>query len=149
MKEIREKGLKQFSSQTYRSAVINVGTLKESLVEKKKEEFKSKQEEADFDVYRATSIYQTQMASLRCQKCVNGVDFVIDSPETLNVFKQNLVYLGITVTPGSHVDQVAKSLIQSYSDRKAQGIFKHKWMLYLMKPFVWAMLPFKFVGLLD
>lgn len=104
MKEIREKGLKQFSSQSFRSAVINVGTLKESLVEKKNEEFKSRQEEAEFDVYRATSIYQTQMASLRVQKCVTGVDFVIDSPETLNVFKQNLVYLGITVTPGSHVD---------------------------------------------
>jgi hypothetical protein len=65
MKEIRDRGLRQFTGgESYRSAVINVGLLQDNLVEEKLK-FKTKQEEADFDVYRATSIYQTQMASLR------------------------------------------------------------------------------------
>lgn len=147
MKEVRDKGIKQFTgAKPSRSAVINVGVLETNLVQERVK-FKSKEEEADFDVYQATSNYQTRMASLRVQKSATSVDFIVDSPENLNVFQQNLKYLGIEVTPGSHVDQVVKSLIQSYQDRKAQGIFKHRWMLYVMKPFVWAMLPFKYVGL--
>lgn len=119
MKEIRDRGLKQFTgSQTFRSAVINVGLLEDNLVEEKFK-FKSKQQESDFDVYRATSIYQTQMASLRVQKTATSVDFIVDSPENSNIFKQNLKYLGIEVTPGSHVDQVVKSLILNYQDREA------------------------------
>jgi hypothetical protein len=128
--------------------VINVGVLETNLVEEKIK-FKSKAEETDYDVYRATSNYQAQMASLRVQKVATSVDFVVDSPENLNLFQQNLKYLGIEVTPGSHVDQVVKSLILNYQDRKAQGIFKHRWMLWVMKPFVWATLPFKYVGLVD
>ena len=57
MKNVRDKGLKQFTgSKTYRSAVINVGTQKTSLVESKTA-FKNKSEESEYDVYRATSIY--------------------------------------------------------------------------------------------
>ena len=119
MKEIRDRGLKQFTGgDSFRSAVINVGLLEDNLVEEKLR-FKSKQEEADFDVYRATSIYQTQMASLRVHKSATAVDFVVDSPENCNIFRQNLKYLGIEVTPGSHVDQVVKSLILNYQDREA------------------------------
>ena len=53
------------------------------------------------------------------------------------------------MTPGSHVDQVFRSVCSLYKDRSAQGIFKHRWMLWLMKPFFWALLPFKFIGLID
>ena len=57
MKEIREKGLKQsLDGAQYRSAVINVGTQKKALVENKMF-FKNKDEEAEYDVYRATTIY--------------------------------------------------------------------------------------------
>lgn len=110
MKEIRDRGLKQFTGgDSFRSAVINVGLLEDNLVEEKLK-FKSKQQESDFDVYRATSIYQTQMASLRVQKTATSVDFIVDSPENSNIFKQNLKYLGIEVTPGSHVDLLSNPL---------------------------------------
>jgi len=57
MKDIREKGLKQsLDGAQYRSAVINVGTQKKALVENKMF-FKNKDEEAEYDVYRATTIY--------------------------------------------------------------------------------------------
>ena len=92
-------------------------------------------------------VYYVETASVNSGNA--SLDFVVDSPENLNLFQQNLKYLGIEVTPGSHVDQVVKSLILNYQDRKAQGIFKHRWMLWVMKPFVWATLPFKYVGLVD
>ena len=57
MKEVRDKGLKRLTSKAnLRSAVINVGVLENNLVEEKIK-FKSKDEEADYDVYRATSNY--------------------------------------------------------------------------------------------
>ena len=58
MKEVRDKGLKTFSGSQYRSAVINVGVLEGNLVESKIK-FKNKAEESDYDVYKATSNYQT------------------------------------------------------------------------------------------
>ena len=78
-----------------------------------------------------------------------GVDFATDAPSNSNFFHANLKYLGIKVTPGSHVDQVARTLVVTYQDRSAQGIFAHRWMLCIMKPFVWLKLPFEFVGLID
>lgn len=71
-----------------------------------------------------------------------------DSPDDQGFFEENLKYLDLEVTPGSHVDQVFRSIVSDYTDRQAQGIFKHKWMLYMMKPFYWALLPLKFVGLI-
>jgi aspartate aminotransferase-like enzyme len=57
MKDIRDVGLKSFTGQhSYRSAVINVGVLETNLVQEKVK-FKSKEEEADYDVYQATSNY--------------------------------------------------------------------------------------------
>lgn len=59
----------------------------------------------------------------------------------MSFFRDNLKYLGLTVTVGSHVDQVFRSAIVTYKDRSAQGIFQHRWMMFLMKPFFWALLP--------
>jgi hypothetical protein len=89
------------------------------------------------------------MASLRVQKASQLVDFAVDSPENQTFFRENLKYLGIEVSPGSHIDQVVKSLIVPYASREAQGIFKHRWMLFLMKPFVLIYLPLQFVGLVE
>ena len=47
------------------------------------------------------------------------VDFEKDSPENQAFFESNLKYLGIEVTPGSHVDQVFRTAVSSYSERKA------------------------------
>lgn len=77
------------------------------------------------------------------------VDYVKDSAENQGFFEENLKYLGIDVTAGSHVDQVFRSVVSPYKERSAQGIFKHRWMMYFMKPFFWALLPLKFVGLVD
>lgn len=77
------------------------------------------------------------------------VDFVIDSPQTVSFFAANLIYLGLEHTPLTHVDQVMRSLVVSYKDRAAQGLFKHRWMLFLMKPFVWARMPFEKIGLIQ
>ena len=89
------------------------------------------------------------MATLLVREGLEGVDFITDSPEDSNFFHSNLKYLGIKVTPGSHVDQVVRSLVSKYKDRSAHGIFAHRWMLFIMKPLVWFKLPFEFVGLID
>ena len=47
------------------------------------------------------------------------VDFVKDSSESQGFFEENLKYLGIEVTPGSHVDQVFRSVVSLYKDRSA------------------------------
>ena len=72
-----------------------------------------------------------------------------DSPENQALFASNLKYMGIDLTPGTHVDQVMRSAVQAYSDRNPHGIFKYKCMMYVMKPFFWALLPFKYVGLIQ
>ena len=47
------------------------------------------------------------------------VDFVKDSQEDQDFFAANLKYLGLEVTPGSHVDQVIRSVAAVYTDREA------------------------------
>ena len=128
--------------------VINVGTTQSNLVEKEKS-FDTAAKQADWEVYKATIIYWSNLATLKERQEAVEVDFIKDSPENQGFFEENLKYLGLEVTPGSHVDQVVRSVVSVYSDRNAQGIFKHKWMLYMMKPFFWALLPLKFVGLMN
>lgn len=47
------------------------------------------------------------------------VDFMKDSPENQDFLQENLKYLGLDVTPGSHVDQVFRSVVSLYQDRQA------------------------------
>jgi len=101
-------------------------------------------------VQSATVTYLTTMNSCLLKYKTTSVDYVHDSASTVNFFNANLKYLGLEVTPLGHVDQVLRSLvIKDYEDRSAQGIFKHKWMLYLMKPFIWFKLPLVALGLVD
>ena len=72
-----------------------------------------------------------------------------DSPENVNRLSSNLKYMGIELAPGTHVDQVMRAAAGEYKDRFPQGVFKYRCMMYMMKPFFWALLPFKLVGLLN
>ena len=131
-----------------RTAVVNCGSLKEDIG-KAETHFNNEDEETRFGMQRATVTYQTTMVTCLVKSFTTEVDYVSDSPSTQSFFRANLKYLGLEVTPGSHVDQVLRSLIVRYGDKQAQGIFKHKWMLWLMKPFVWFKLPLSAVGLID
>ena len=77
------------------------------------------------------------------------VDFMKDSPENVSRLSSNLKYMGIELAPGTHVDQVMRAAVGEYKDRFPQGVFKYRCMMYMMKPFFWALLPFKLVGLLN
>ena len=110
MGDLREQSLRK-----YNGAVINVGTTK--TLAKKSMQFKDKKEENQYAVYDATTTYQTTMATLMVQQGFTNIDFVSDSPKQISFFHNNLKYLGIKVTPGTHVDQVARSLVMKYTDR--------------------------------
>ena len=45
------------------------------------------------------------------------IDFVKDSAENQGFFEQNLKYLGLELTAGTHVDQVFRSVVSPYKDR--------------------------------
>lgn len=99
-------------------------------------EFETFDDEAKHNVVRAVIAYKTNMLTSLVKAYTCDVEFVIDAPETFNFFYSNLKYLGFEHTPLSHVDQVLRSLVVSYGNKRAQGIFKHKWMMYMMKPFM-------------
>ena len=142
--KLRAKSLRK-----YYSLVVNVGTTKDNLVEKEADSFKNAKQQASWEIYKATTTYWSNLATLAQQMETVEVDFVKDTPENCGFFEENLKYLGLEVTAGSHVDQVFRSVVSPYKERTAQGIFKHKWMMFIMKPFFWALLPLKFVGLIS
>ena len=98
MVKLREKSLRK-----YRSLVINCGTTKENMVVKERV-FETAKAQADWDVYQATIIYWTNLATIKERQASTEVDFIKDSPEDQGFFEENLKYLGLEVTPGSHVD---------------------------------------------
>ena len=57
------------------------------------------------------------MSTLMVQEGFKDVDFANDAPSNSGFFHDNLKYLGIKVTPGSHVDQVVRTLVNQYKDR--------------------------------
>ena len=95
--------LRNESSRKFRSLVINVGTTKENLLEEQRT-FKTSKAQDDWEVYKSTIIYWSNLATLRERSDAIEVDFIKDSPENQGFFAENLKYLGLEVTPGSHVD---------------------------------------------
>ena len=136
------------SLRKYRSMVIDVASTTKTLTEPNRI-FEDQKSQADYELWRATTIYWCNLATVRERAETHEVDYVKDTPEQQGFFQENLKYLGLEVTPASHVDQVVRATVSVYTDRHAQGIFKHKWMMFLMKPFFWALLPFKFIGILN
>ena len=65
----------------YRSLVVNVGTSKDSLVTKHVDEFKSAKEEANWQIYKATTTYWSNLATLEQQAQSLEVDYVKDTAE--------------------------------------------------------------------
>ena len=110
--------IRQQSIRKYRALVVNVGTTKDCLVEKD-HSFETAKEQADWEIFRATTIYWSNLAALKERKEAIEVDFVKDSPENQGFFTANLKYLGLEVTPGSHVDQVFRSVVSLYQNRQA------------------------------
>lgn len=138
----RNKGLRKL-----RSLVINVGTTQKHLeVSADDFQFETEEQETEWEVYNSTIKYWAAVATLRERTQTIDVDYVRDTPETQRLYAKNLEYMGIECTPGTHVDQVMRSTVQKYENRNPQGIFKYKCMMYVMKPFFWATLPFQLVG---
>ena len=63
--------------------------------------------------------YWTNLATVVERQQAIEVDFIKDSEENQDLFEKNLKYLGLEVTPGSHVDQVIRSVVSIYTDRQA------------------------------
>ena len=99
MIKLREQSLRQ-----YRGLVVNVGSSKDNLVEKHTGDFKTAKEESAWQIYKATTTYWSNLATLEQQSQTLEVDYVRDTAENQGFFAENLKYLGIDVTPGSHVD---------------------------------------------
>lgn len=128
--------------------MINVGSSKDTIVDKKKT-FKDYDDESLYNMIRTTVDYKTSMVTGLVKPFVSDADFCQDAPKNLSFFRDNLKYLGLEYNPQNHVDQVLRSLVTSYKDREAQGIFRNKWTILLLKPLYWTSLPFKLVGLID
>lgn len=108
--------LRSESLRKYRGLVVNVGVTKDNLVNKNRV-FENAQEQSDWEVYRSTMQYWNNLATVDQRQKAMEVDFVKDSEESQDLFEKNLKYLGLEVTPGSHVDQVIRSVVSIYTDR--------------------------------
>ena len=80
-----------------------MGTTENTLIETERS-FKTSKDQADYDLYRATTIYWANLCTLRERTEAYEVDFIKDTPENQGFFEANLKYLGLEVTVGSHVD---------------------------------------------
>lgn len=86
-----------------RTAVITVGTNADEIGVAEST-FKTEDEEAVYNIKKSTVQYKTTMVNSLVKSFTSDVDFVIDSPATLNFFGANLSYLGLEHTPQTHVD---------------------------------------------
>ena len=98
--------------------VINVGTTPQNLVRHKRK-FKTAKEQAEWEVYKATLIYWSNLATINEHGETIEVDYCKDSLDDTEFYEDNLNYLGVEVTAVSHVDQVIRSIIVPYKDRNA------------------------------
>jgi len=48
--------------------------------------------------------YQTTLSNTLLRTQTSFVDYVADSPTTVGFINANLKYLGLEITPGTHVD---------------------------------------------
>ena len=102
---------------------------------KNKRKFKTAKEQAEWEVYKATLIYWSNLTTINEHGETTEVDYCKDSLDDTEFYEDNLNYLGVEVTSVSHVDQVIRSIIVPYKDREAQGIFNPPWMLWILNPF--------------
>ena len=77
--------LRNDSLRKKRALVINVGTTKDTLVEKK-QRFKTAADQANWEVYKATVIYWSNLVSLKERQETIEVDYIKDSPENQTFF---------------------------------------------------------------
>jgi len=72
--------LRNKSIRKYRTVVIDVGTTENTLIETERS-FKTSKDQADYDLYRATTIYWANLCTLRERTEAYEVDFIKDTPE--------------------------------------------------------------------
>ena len=104
MIDLRNQGLRK-----KRGLVINIGTTQEHLVKNAVDyEFENIKEQNEWEVYKSTIDYWTNISTLKERNEAVEVDFIKDAPNSQRQFADNLSYLGIELTPGTHVDQVMR-----------------------------------------